>query len=85
MATLNEQDRAEVAGNFMRELSNGREALATSKANLRAALDAIDNFFDANAANINAAIPQPARAELTTAQKARLTMFVIRQRYVAGA
>jgi hypothetical protein len=58
---------------------------AVTKADLRAAVDALDDFLNTNAAAINTAIPQPARGALTTTQKAKLLMFVIRQRYVKGA
>ena len=52
-----------------------------AKADLRAAVDAVDDFLDANAATINAAIPQPARGALTTKQKALLLMYVVAKRY----
>lgn len=56
---------------------------AVAKADLRAAIDAIDAYFDANvtAAGINAAIPQPARGALSTAQKTLLVKLVMQRRY----
>jgi hypothetical protein len=79
MAVLNESDRAEIFGDFLRTEPT---ALALTKAQIRAAVDAIDTWVDANAASLNTAIPQPARVTLTNAQKARLMAWVIRQRYV---
>lgn len=85
MAVLSDDDRAAVNAEYQRELSDVREALGSlTKAELRAAVNAIDAFMDANAAALNSALPQPARGVLTTAQKARLLMFVIRKRYLTG-
>jgi hypothetical protein len=83
VAVLSDADRAELWAEFMRTETGAFGAL--SKADLRAAVNALDVFFNDNAATINAAIPQPARGALTTTQKARLLMFVIRQRYLKGA
>lgn len=86
MAVLSDNDRSELWAEFMRELSRDREGIGEmTKADLRAAVNAIDDFLHTNASAINTAIPQPARGVLTASQKARLLMFVIRQRYVKGA
>ena len=85
MAVLANADRLEVWAEYMREMSGNAEATSLTKADLRAAVNALDDFFNANAGTINAAIPQPARGALTTAQKARLLVYVIRQRYIKGA
>ncbi len=85
MATLTDGARREVWAEAMRQLSNDREPISITKADLRAAVDALDTFLNSNAAAINTAIPQPARGALTTAQKARLLMYVIRRRYMDGA
>ena len=86
MAALSAADRLLCYSDFMRELGAEREAFnGLTKANVRAAVDGIDDFLVANASAINTAIPQPARASLTAAQKARLLMWVIRYRYVKGA
>ena len=83
MAVLPDNDRLAVWAQYMRESKDPHGAV--TKADLRAAVNAIDAFLDTNAAAINSAIPQPARGVLTTAQKARMLMFVIQRRYVAGA
>lgn len=82
MAILSDADRIAIWVEFMRDLSATREPIAVTKGDLRAAFDAIDDYFEANAAAINAAIPQPARGALTKQQKARLAMLVIRQRFI---
>lgn len=83
MAELSAQERLDGAGQCMREERSPFGTL--TKADIRAAFNAIDAFMNANAATLNAAIPQPARAQLTTAQKARLLNEVVRRRYIAGA
>lgn len=85
MAELSSEDRQELWAEYMRELSQEAEPLALTKTDLRAAVDALDSFFHNNAATVNNAIPQPARSALTTEQKARLLLFVIRKRYIKGA
>lgn len=86
MAVLSDVDRADLWAEFMRELSRERDTFGDlTKAELRAAVNALDDFLNTNASSINTAIPQPARGALTTAQKARLLMFVVRQRYTKGA
>jgi hypothetical protein len=84
MAELNSAQRQALWAALMEELSNAREPIAISKSELRAAVDAIDTWLNNNAAALNSAIPQPARGSLTTSQKARLLMFVVRARYVEG-
>ena len=86
MAALAPQDRIDLWSELMAELSRDRETVSgVTKADLRAAVDALDDWFNTNAATINAAIPQPARANLTTSQKARLLVRVIYKRFVKGA
>jgi hypothetical protein len=72
MAVLSGNDRALVTAEAMRAGSATREACTITKPDLRAAVDAIDTWIDANAAAFNAAIPQPARAALSARQKADL-------------
>lgn len=81
MAVLSEGDRADEVAQLQRDLSAEREPCAVTKAALRAALDADDQWVDDNAASFNAAIPQPARGALTARQKARLLLRVVRRRF----
>lgn len=78
MAVLSAADRQVVKAQWMREPIG---ACAVSKADLQAAINAIDDWVDANAASFNVAIPQPARSALTIKQKAWLLTFVVRQRF----
>jgi hypothetical protein len=82
MALLSDQDRAELSAALIRELSELRETHTLTKADLRAAVNAADAWAEANAASYNTALPQPARNALTSGQKARILMFVIRQRFI---
>lgn len=85
MAVLSNNDRADCWATFMRERNAERDGLNLSKPELRAAVDALDVYFNDNAAAINTAIPQPARGALTTPQKALLAIAVLRRRYLSGA
>lgn len=84
MAVLSNTDRIAVWEQWMRE---NKEAItgALTKAQLRAAVDAIDDFLNTNAATLNSAIPTPARTVLSAAQKAALLNFVVFRRWGAGA
>lgn len=53
---------------------------AVTKPQLKAAVDATDDWIDANAASFNTALPQPFRGAATTAQKAYLLAFVTMRR-----
>ena len=81
MAVLSDNDRAAVHGAFMSDRSAVREAMPILKADLRAAINAIDQWVDDNSTSFNSAIPQPARAALTASQKANLLLYVVRRRY----
>lgn len=79
MAALSEADRLSATIEAMRH--GGWDAPIT-KSDLRAAVDAIDDWIEANSASFNSAIPQPARGQLTTKQKARLLVFIASRRYL---
>ena len=81
MAVLTEGNRALTLNEFMREASAQRDGLALTKADLRAAIDAIDSWVDTNSSAFNTAIPQPARGALTTRQKAWLLFRVVHKRF----
>jgi hypothetical protein len=84
MAVLSDNDRIAVWLQWMRE---NKDAItgAMTKAELRAAVDAIDVWANDNAAALNTAIPTPARTVLSASQKAALFSIVIFKRYGAGA
>jgi hypothetical protein len=81
MAVLSDSDRFEIWAEYMRTNS---ESFTLSKADVRAALNAVDTFLSDNAAALNTAIPQPARGALSTPQKALLLTAVVRKRYLSG-
>jgi hypothetical protein len=80
MAALSDQDRFDTWAEFMRRTDLG--VIAISKSDLRAAVDALDQYFSDNAASINNTLPAAAKAGLTTTQKAILLMVVISKRYL---
>lgn len=82
MAVLPDLDRKDVWANLMRQWSRDGESIGVTKNDLRAAVDAIDQWLDDNAAAANSAIPQPARGALTTKQKALLLQYVVQRRYL---
>lgn len=81
MAVLADNERADTHVDLMRKWSNERETVAITKADLRAAVDAIDTFLETNATAINNAFPAAAKAGLTTAQKARIVAYVALKRW----
>lgn len=85
MAVLDATTRAAVHAELMRRISNERQSCAITKSDLRAAVDAMDDFLNTNQTAINNAFPTAARTGLTTAQKALVLMYVIDQRYLSGA
>lgn len=80
MAVLSNADRESLFGEIARDLSIARSSTSVQKNDLRAAVNASDDWAEANAASFNAALPQPARGALTAAQKARLLLSTIRKR-----
>lgn len=79
MAVLTDAARFEVWANTMRTDPGPWGAM--TKADLLAAVNALDDFLEANAAAIHYAIPQPARGAMTVAQKARLLAYVALRRW----
>jgi hypothetical protein len=81
MTVLSDGDRVGVLRRFATELSSARQEFAVSKPDLRAAVNAIDDWANANQASFNNAIPLPARTSLTTKQKVQLLFYVLMRRY----
>ena len=77
MAVLPEQDRQRAAAQWMRD---NLEPAGFTKAQLKAALDATDNWIQANDAAFNAALPQPFRNAATAKQKTLLFCYVAMRR-----
>ena len=82
MAVLSDADRAEVTQEFM-ALAAGPHSI--TKADIRAAVNALDDWYNTNALNANAALPQPARGAMTQADKAHMSNLIVTKRYVKGS
>lgn len=78
---LTTQRKQQLRAEFGRVLSEGRTPFNLSRPDLDAAISAIDNWIEANAAAFNTAIPQPARGVLTSGQKMQLFYLVAQARY----
>jgi hypothetical protein len=85
MAVLSDPRRQACCQELMAELSGVREALNVTKADLQAAVNAADDYQNANAAAMKQAIPQPARGAMTNSQLARMVNMVNRYRYIDGS
>ncbi len=81
MAALTTFQRQGIWAEFMRQVSSDRQDLGLSKSDLRAAVDAADQWVEDNAGAYNSALPVAARTALTAAQKTRLLFFVASKRY----
>lgn len=81
MAVLIDADRVVVWRRIMARLSQSRAPLALTKADLRAAVNAVDAWLEANATSYNTAIPQPARTVMSVAQKAELLSAVALRKF----
>jgi len=69
MALIDETGRQRIWRGLMRFWSNQRSALGVNKTNLRAAIDATDQWIEDNQTSFNNALPTNARNNLTAAQK----------------
>lgn len=81
MAALTEQQRVHAAREWIREAFERLGGTATlTTAQIKAALDAADDWADANAVAYNNALPLPFRTTATAAQKALLLAYVCMKR-----
>lgn len=83
MAVLPTNDRIAVWAQWMQE-NKATITGAMTKADLQAAVNALDDFLNTNATAINNAIPVAARGALSTPQKAALLNYVVARRWGAG-
>ena len=81
MAVLPNPDRLAVRGEWGVDLSQRRVAFNLSKPDLDAAIAAVDDWIEANAASFNAALPVAARTGLSAALKTELFYRVARKRF----
>ncbi|MCK5603615.1 hypothetical protein KAR91_17145 [Candidatus Pacearchaeota archaeon] len=85
MAYLISTELNEVRSKWAKALSNRLDPCGLTKAELRAAVVAIDVYVEDNAAAINNTLPLPARTVLTKAQKAEIMVLVLEKRYEVDA
>lgn len=81
---LTVKQRAEVRRTLAQLLSGSNQPWPLTRADTQAAINGIDDYFDANAAAINQAFPAGARAALTVAQKAAIVGYVALKRAGGG-
>ena len=81
MAALIDSKSVEVWSEFMSSLSSIFELMGLSKPDLRAAVNATDQWIEDNQASFNNALPAAAKAALTSKQKVRLFMAVAQKRF----
>jgi hypothetical protein len=77
MAVLSTEERRRTLAHMMRQALG---TISITKPQLRAAVDTIDDFLEAQASTINQAFPVAARTGLTTAQKAAVVSYVAARR-----
>lgn len=82
MAILSNADRTAVWAETMKK---NTQEFSLTKQNLRAAVDAADQWVEDNKAAFNSALPGVAQAALTVSQKAQLLTFVATKRFIVGA
>jgi len=81
MALLTDAQRRKLWATFMSDVSAREEVFGNLlKADIRAAIDAIDGWIEANQASFNQAIPLPARTELTAKQKVDIFKLIVSER-----
>lgn len=80
MAVLSAADRLAVRKMITDFICDNRESVAVTKAQLQAAINGLDDYVDTNATAINQAIPNGARTNLTTKQKAFCLGYVCMKR-----
>lgn len=81
MAVLSDPERLALWAEFMRSTENVIATGALTKTDLRAAINAVDQWSDDNASAFNLAIPQPARGAMSSKQKAALLVYVTKRRW----
>lgn len=81
MAILSGKNRELLNQIFADEESIEQRKIVPGKQEVRAAIDAVDDWLEANRASFNSAIPVPAKAGLTSRQKTKLLMLVINKRW----
>lgn len=82
MPTLSPEKREEIWAAFMNEVP-GTVGDAT-KADIRAAVDGLDDWITNSAPTLDQGIPEPARSALDAHQKTKLFLLIVQERYAEG-
>ena len=80
MAVMDATNRLRTWAQIMRDWPPGAGLPGTTKPDLRAAVNATDDWIEANQASFNAALPQPFRSQATLTQKTFLFCYVAMRR-----
>lgn len=79
MAVLSDADRAATMREWVRDAY--RDATANmSTEDIRAAINAVDDWTESNQASFNTALPEPFKSTATAKQKAQMLSFVALKR-----
>jgi hypothetical protein len=84
VAVLSDNDRFAVWAELMQRLSDEHATVNLTKVQLRAAINAADQWAEDNASAYNTALPTAARNNLSTPQKAMVLMFVVARRHLVA-
>jgi hypothetical protein len=80
MAVLDAENRRRTWAHLMRTWDKSLGMIPVLKADLRAAVDATDDWIEANQGAFNSALPQPFRGSATATQKTFLFCYVAMRR-----
>jgi hypothetical protein len=83
MANMTEPQLTEAWAEFMRAIPNS-ENYSITKQDLKAAVNAVDQWVSDNASSYNNALPTAARNAMSVTEKARLLQYVTQKRYITG-
>lgn len=81
---LTGEKRQEITDELQRVISDARLEIGISKAEIRATVNAIDAWVDANATSFNNALPAGPRAVLTAKQKMFVFEYILRERRIGS-
>ena len=84
MATLLDGDRGDVWAEIMQELSDKHFPAGFNKTDLRAAVDAADQWVSDNESSYNTSLPEPFKSTASAKGKALVLTYVLVKRYVRG-
>ena len=85
MAVLTDIEHDEVSFKYQGDLSRVLETLAgVTKADIKAAVVAVDQWVNDNKESFNTALPVATRTNLSAAQKSQLLVYVVERRFQEG-